>query len=326
MRPALRSVRGDGVWQRRIALELTSLALTSALAGIASAPFGAYHFGRIQLYFVIANMIAVPLAAFWVMPAGLVSLALMPFGLDWLTLAPMGWGAEAILWVARSTAAWPTATVDAPHMPIWGLATIGLGIAWLGLWRSRLRLFGMVLIATGLLSPVMVRPPDLMVSDDARLIGALVHGQVYLQQHSGAARFTREAWLQYWASGSAVPIPQAGSEADNAIVCANDLCTLRPIAGARGILLVRGTAHPDGCGDIAIIVSAEPARGLCARPWPALVDRFTVWRRGAAAIWLQGRGAYVLTDRTNRGTRPWVPSLPAPHERPLGTAPVAKPE
>ena len=55
--------------------------LTSLLAGVASAPFGAYHFGQIQLYFILANLVAVPLTALWVMPAGLVALALMPLGL-----------------------------------------------------------------------------------------------------------------------------------------------------------------------------------------------------------------------------------------------------
>ena len=76
------------------------------------------------------------------MPAGLIALLLLPFGLDWLAFVPMGWGAEAILYVARTTAAWPAATFDVPHMPAWGLAVTAFGIAWLGLWRSRLRLIG----------------------------------------------------------------------------------------------------------------------------------------------------------------------------------------
>jgi len=122
------------------------------LAGTASAPFGAYHFGRIQVYFIVANMIAVPLTALWVMPMGLVGLLLLPLGLDWLAFVPMGWGVDAILWVARTTASWPAATFDVPHMPAWGLAVSAFGIAWLGLWRSPLRLVGVPVIAVGLIS------------------------------------------------------------------------------------------------------------------------------------------------------------------------------
>jgi competence protein ComEC len=326
LRPALRTLHGSGSRTRRFAGYVAALALTSALAGTASAPFAAYHFGHIQVYFVVANMIAVPLAALWVMPAGLIALMLLPFGLDWLAFVPMGWGAEAILLVARTTAAWPAATIDVPHMPAWGLAVTGFGIAWLGLWRSRLRLIGVPVIALGLVSPLLVRPPDILVSADARLIGVRVQDTVYLQSVSGASKFTRDAWLQFWAASSARAIPKAGEQADGAIVCQNDACLLRPVPQAKAALLVRGAAHPDGCQEISVIVSAEPARGLCQRPWPALVDRFTVWRNGAAAIWLDGRRARIVTDRAFRGDRPWVPPVPVPRERASPALPPAPTE
>jgi competence protein ComEC len=72
-------------------------------------------------------------------------------------------------------------------------------------------------------------------------------------------------------------------------------------------MLARGAQHPDFCAQISVTVSAEPARGLCPRPWPQLVDRFTVWRNGSAAIRLEPNGARIMTDRAERGDRPWVP-------------------
>lgn len=323
LRPALRSLHGNGSWLRRFGLHLTALALTSALAGTASAPFGAYHFGRIQIYFVVANMIAVPIAALWVMPAGLIGLMLLPFGLDWLAFIPMGWGSEAILYVARTTAAWPAATFDVPHMPSWGLALTGFGIAWLGIWQSKLRLAGVPVIALGLVTPFLMRPADIMVSSDARLIGIRVQDVVYLQVTGGTPKFTRDAWLQYWATGSVRAMPKEGEEGNGAVVCQKDACLLRPVHEAKAALLVRGASHPDGCRKASVIVSAEPARGLCERPWPALVDRFTVWRNGATAIWLDGRQATILTDRAYRGDRPWVPPLPTPREHKTPMLPPA---
>ena len=324
LRPALRSVRGDGTRTRCFALHLAALALTSFLAGTASAPFGAYHFGRIQVYFVVANMVAVPLTALWAMPAGLIGLVLMPFGLDWLAFIPMGWSVQAILWVARTTAALPAATLDVPHMPPWGLAATALGIAWLGLWRSPMRLIGVPAIVLGLLSPMLLRPPDLMVSADARLIAVRAYGQVYLQQIQGASKFTRESWLQYWAAATSRAIPSDGSAANGAISCQKDACMLRPRPLAKAALLVRGALHPDGCSEASVIVSSEPSRGLCPRPWPSLVDRFTVWRYGAVAIWLNAHHAYVLTDRAYRGIRPWVPPPPVSRTRQMSTLPTAK--
>ncbi len=77
---------------KRLLLYTTALALTSTLAGTASLPCGAYHFGHVQIYYVLSNIIAVPVTALWVMPVGMIALLLMPFGLDWLALIPMGWG------------------------------------------------------------------------------------------------------------------------------------------------------------------------------------------------------------------------------------------
>ena len=153
-------------------------------------------------------MVAVPLAALWVMPAGLIALVLMPFGLDWLAFVPMGWGAEAILYVARTDrcvagrddrraahAALGVGGRPASASP--GLACGAAGCGW----------SASPVIALGLVSPLLVRPPDLLVSADARLIGVRVQDTVYLQPVSGASKFIRDAWLQYWAAGPPRAMP-----------------------------------------------------------------------------------------------------------------------
>jgi competence protein ComEC len=312
-------------------------------------------------------MIAVPLTAMWVMPAGLIALFLMPLHLEALALVPMGWGAEAILWVARTTAALPAATFDVPHIPAWGLGLFSVGLAWLGLWQTRRRLAGIVLMFFGLASPLVDRPPDILVSADGRLIAVRTPAGAFLQQVQGGSKFTRDAWAQYWAVNSfhmmpdsspspsprqsASPTPPPGAppsswpgmsgpplaaragivapqapdaviERTNAIRCEPDACFLQPYPDRRAALLARGAQHPAGCGQVSIIVSAEPARGLCPKPWPKLVDRFTVWRYGSAAIWLDRNGARVLTDRWDRGDRPWVQPVPKPRK---AAAPVLPP-
>jgi len=309
LRPWLRRLHGKSRW-RRFLSHLVALALTSALAGSASAPYGAYHFGHVQAYFILANMIAVPLTAFWVMPASLVALALMPLHLEALALVPMGWGAEAVLWVARATAALPAATFEVPHIPLWGLCLFSFGLAWLGLCRARPRLAAIPVMLAGLASPLLDRPPDLLMSADARLIALRTGQGMFLQQAQGGSKFTRDAWAQYWAAASITPIPAAGDAGDGVIRCGDKACLLRPYPDRPGILLARGAAHPAGCDQVSVVVSAEPARGLCPRPWPKLADRFTVWREGSVAIWLDPTAARILTDRVERGDRPWVPPPP----------------
>jgi competence protein ComEC len=312
LRPVLYRLHGDE-WWRRTAAHVTALVLTSLLAGTASAPYGAYHFGHVQLYFIAANVIAVPMTAMWVMPLGLLGLALMPFGLEQLALVPMGWGVQAILWIGRTVSSWPEATLEVPPMPAWGLAVFSLGLAWLGLWRTRWRLLGVPVMLAGLLSPALSPRPDLLVSNDARLIALRADGAYWMQSRSGASKFTREAWESHLGAGKLRPI-RDGEPA----VCAKDSCRIGPV------LMLRGASEAGDCTGVALLVSAEPARGEC--PSAALLDRFTVWRDGAHAVWLWGDGVRVVSDRAYRGQRPWVPGLPTPRRQVAPNLPMAPAE
>ena len=323
LRPVLRRLHGKSM-ARKVGWHIVTLALTSTLAGTASLPYGAYHFGHVQLYYIQSNMLAVPLTAFWVMPAGMIALVLMPFGLEWLALVPMGWGASIIIVIARLTASLPAATLAVPHIPPWGLALLSLGIAWLGIWRTRIRLGGLALIAIGLMSPAFDRAPDILVSADAGLIGFRTSDGVFLQQTSGASGFVRDSWLSRWSVTTSTPMPPEGWAGKGTLTCVRDACVFRPRPDQMAALLIRGPSKPSGCGGAAVLVSAEPARGICAYPPPRPVDRFTVWKEGPVAIWLEPTGARVLTDRQNRGTRPWVPPPPKPRKRPPSQLPMAQ--
>ena len=326
LRPWLRRLHGQGSWQRRVLGHVAGLAITSALAGTASAPFGAYHFGYIQLYFVLANMAAVPLTAFWVMPLGLLALALMPLHLEAAALVPMGWGEAAILWIGRTVSALPDATLAVPHGAAWGLALVAIGIAWLGLWRGRIRLAGLALIAAGLASPMVAPPPDVMVSADARMIALRTDSGLFLQARSGASGFTRDAWQQMWDSGPLQPLPSAVTD-DAALPslsgCTARMCRLQGRANGAVALLLRSplasVGDLDACS-AAVVVAAEPLRLHCA-PRVPVVDRFSVWREGAYAIWLQPDGVKIVSELSVRGIRPWAPA-PTRSAVPAGLTPA----
>jgi competence protein ComEC len=302
-------------WRDRVALFVGGLIMSSALAGTATLPFGAYHFGRVQIYYIVSNLIGVPLTTALVMPAGMLALPLIPFGWEGPPLLIVQWGIEATLWLAHVVAAWPSASLDVPHLADWGIALITLGMIGVALGRGWPRLWGVAPILAGLLSPVFDRPPDILVSHDARQIGVRVADAVYLRQTQGGSAFQRESWLRYWGTRRVEKLPMTGEAADGAIRCGPTGCLLRPRQDAPAAWLVRAPERVGNCAGIAVIVAAEPARGLCDRPWPALVDRFTVWRDGATAIWLEPAGATVLTERAASGARPWVPPPPTPRAR-----------
>lgn len=311
LQPALWRLRGEGGLARRVLGTLAALALTAALAGTASAPFAAYHFGQIQLYNVLANTLAVPLAAFLVMPAGIVALALMPFGLEAVALAPMGWGIHAILWVAHTAAAAPEATILVAHMPPWGLALLAGSVAWAGLWRTRLRLLGWGGIAAALATPLLAPAPDILLSADGRIVGLRDATGMFVESHSTPARFTLESWQTLWRVRYAAPLACGGSP-----------CVLRPTPGGPDALLLPGgnqSPPPDVCAHEAVI-SMEPLHLDC--PGVTVLDRFSVWREGAIALWLTPQGTRVESDASWQGARAWT-VRPTPRPRiPAGLVPA----
>ena len=325
LRPWLTRVAGHNNWPRRAAAWLATLVATSALAGTAAAPFGAYHFGAVQIYYVLANMIAVPITSVLVMPAAVLALLLMPFGLEHLALIPMGWGVQALLTIGQTIAAWPQSVIPVPHIAPWGLAAYSLGLAWLALWRTRLRLLGVLAIAAGLLSAPLYRAPDILVSADARLIALRAGTTLYVQRSTTAANFVLDAWLQRLALRDWHPMPGAfETSPDGAVTCTAAACTLRPRPDGPTAILLRGPPDPTACAT-TLAISAEPLRLDC-RTMPT-IDRFSVWRAGAHAAWLTPTGPEILSDRASRGNRPWVTPLPTRTRQPPGPQlPPAQPD
>jgi competence protein ComEC len=326
-----------GGWRRRTLVWGCGLVLTSALAALATAPFGLHHFGRLQVYGVVANAVAVPLTSVLVMPAGMVALVLMPLGLEAPALWAMGVGVEGILGTARLVAAWPEASPLLEPLPGWALLVATFGFCWLALWRGAVRLAGLPVMAAALAAGVAASPPDLLVSADGRLIALRTGQGVFLQEQPGATAFARAALLRQLGAAEARALPTEGEVAGGAIACDRAACRFRPSPDAPMAVLLRSAPAPRGqrfpdppapeavraaCAEAALLVSAEPIRPRC--PTAVAVDRFTVWRAGAQAIRLGASGVEVFSDRAARGDRPWVPPPPLPgRPEPLPLAPQA---
>jgi len=299
-----RSPRG---WPGRTWRYLGGVALTTLIAGAATAPFVIYHFNRLADYGLAANLLAVPLTALWVMPWAVVAFFLMPFGLESLGLAPMGWGVEAVIAVAAKVASWPGAVTLVASIPDGGLALVVFGGLWLCLWKGRWRLFGSVGIAAGMASLLLVAPPDMLIDAKGRLMAVRDEDGRLAVSSNRVGRFTRDIWLRSAAQPASAPWPgRSGhsSETKPPMRCDGLGCLYR--AGGLTVALVwKQSALAEDCRRADVIISATPVRGDCPQPL-AVIDRFDLWRNGAHALWLEDGGVRIESVNARRGRRPWV--------------------
>lgn len=303
-----------GLWRRsghdglgrRLALYAAGVAFTTLVASLATAPFVLYHFNQVARYGLIANMVAVPVTALWVMPAAMLSFLLMPFGLEGLALAPMGWGTDLVDRVAARVAGLPDATQLLPTPPAWALGAAAVGGLWFCVVRGRaLRVAGLGGVLAGALSFALLSPPDLVLSGDGKLAAVRLSGGGYALSDLRHGKFEREGWLSQagYRPDQVEKWRRDGRDADG-LRCDDQGCLLVR-AGRTVAISETAAAVAEDCWQADLVVALVPARRLCPRPG-RVVDFFDLWRHGAHSIRLTPKGAVIEAADADRGHRPWV--------------------
>lgn len=290
-----------GGWLRRCAIYLTSVAVSTLIAGLATAPFAAYHFHQLASYGMLANLIAVPLTALWIMPAALLAMLAMPFHLEWVGLALMGRGVEYLISTAYFVSDLPGNLHRIPVMSLFALGVMTAGGLWLCLWQRSWRLLGVPAILLGVFLGGNPALPTILVSENAQLFAILTGDQMHLVGPGiRGNRFTRDAWLERAGYENAAKV-----SASPGIQCDHMGCILNdPVHGQVALIWDEGGLLED-CWSADVLISAVPVRRQCDRP-DLIVDRFDVWRNGAYAIYLEGTEVRVQNTREERGRRPWT--------------------
>lgn len=286
---------------RRLLGQIGALALTSLLAGGATLAVSMAYFDRVQPWFVIANLLAVPLAGLWIVPAGMLALLLMPCHAAGGALIVMGWGIHIIMRLAHAVAMLPLAQISVPAMPGWGLFLYMTGLCALCLIPTRLRLAGIVPILLAFLTPWLTPRPTVLVAPDAGAIAVREREALAFGPMDGRDRLVEAEWLQ------ALHLRRR-TLSD----CVAGLCEAET---PHGRILLRPHDPQDGrepppaeaCAGSTLFVSQSPARTAC--PGLPMIDRFAVWRNGAYAVYPRKAGWALISDRSWRGDRPWVPAI-----------------
>ena len=292
-------------------MHLVRLGLTSFVAGTATMVYGLYHFNRIAIWQVVANLLAVPLVGVSIMPFALTALIAMPFGLEAWPLRVMGAGIDAVTAIGFWSANLPLAQIAMPPMPVWGLIVFSLGGLWLCLWRRSWRLWGLLPMACGLASLTLNHKPDVLVDERGLSFGVRTAEDSLLVSRGG--RVLQESWGARAGPMAVAFWPKQGRSSDGQLSCDQDWCLYRP-PGHQVALVKAEAVLPQACAaGYDVVISAVPIRDPCPGA-KLVVDRFDLWRRGGHEIWLNSDGtARSRSVAEWQGDRPWTFH---PHPRP----------
>lgn len=293
-------------WIRRAVNLVLAAAATSLIAGLATAPFAAFHFNRFSDYGVAANVLVMPIVSFIVMPAGVLALLLMPLGLEAIPLAAMEKGLDAMLAVAHWVASWPGATQAVAASPPSVLILMAAGGLWLALWRSSWRWFGVAPIMIGLVVPFLTRQPDIFIADDGANVAVRgANGQLHLLS-SRRGKFDAEIWLRR--DGDSREVADLPRDDTDGFVCDSAGC-LAPILGRKDQTILvawSSEAIAEDCTNATIVIDMSRGwRDRCAGR-ALLVTPAMLSKEAAIAAALDGDVLSWTSVSRERGVRPWT--------------------
>ena len=279
----------QNLWHKLV-LYFTALCLASLVAWLASMPFVVYHFHRPSIYSVAANLVAVPVTAFWVMPFIMLGLVTMPFGMAGGILGGIAGfffkmaalGVKLILALASFVASLPFATLNLPKMPVPSLLLFVAGLVLLLVFRARLRWVGLCMaLATGLY--LSAPKPDLLVELD------------------NLALKTEQGWLvtkknRYWE-------PIVGKLATRKPKCTDPVCLYK--ADQRTIAVVKGKAE---CLKADVLITPKHIFKTQCRKAQVVIDMLDLWQLGTHSVFLED--LRVKTVRNAQGNRAWTRLTP----------------
>jgi competence protein ComEC len=218
----------------------------------------------------------------------------------------MGFGVDIMLAVSYWVSGLPGALVTLPAFSASAVLFLALGLCWIAIWTTPLRLLGILPISVGVLLAASPERPDIYVDPEGRAAG--VRGPDGLLHVSGLrfASFAAENWLaadgdlrkprdksvslgvRCDSSGCTLPLPREGH-----LALAWTYAALREDCTRARIVVTRLVAPP-GCRDTAFVV-----------------DGTDIARNGATTLNLEDGGAITVRAH-DPGQRAWSATNRAP--------------
>ncbi|MCW5680218.1 MAG: ComEC family competence protein [Xanthobacteraceae bacterium] len=272
-------------------------ATTSLVAGLATAVYAAFHFHRAAPYGVLANVLAMPLIAFVIMPMALAGILLLPFGFDAYAWQVMGLGIGGMIHVAKWVAAIDGADgrIGAFGAGAALLATVALLV--LAIPATRLRLIGLPLALCALFLIWNAPRYDIYVDAEGDAIAVRAEDGKLSIHSLRRDRLATESWLAADGQGAI-----AASELARAFTCDAEGCTAKLKDGTLIALPLKPEALADDCTRAALIISRREVPANCPLP---VIDRNTLAATGALALRKTRDGWEVRPARSPFADRPW---------------------
>ncbi|MFT9099518.1 MAG: ComEC/Rec2 family competence protein, partial [Zymomonas mobilis subsp. pomaceae] len=298
-------------WLKKIALIAGEILLSGAVVEAVVAPITIYHFHQSGLYGAIANILAIPLTTFIIIPAEAAALATDVIGCS----APFWWitayGIHFLLVIAHYVAALPMAGIMLPMMQASTCLLLMMGWLWLGLWKSRWRLWGIALLLLGLMIVIFTPRPDVLINRDGETIVFKTNPRPLSYRFIWAKNnpYNQDQAATILGFEKAQQIPPFHESA-----CQKSPCMVKTDDQRHALLVIRGKAKSPPislCETSDLVISDQILPESC-HPKIAKIDPCMLIKTGGMALyWSPKKQGFpqIITTQSGHDQHPWIKSI-----------------
>ena len=293
-------------FMQKLAGVFIAAVMTTLVAELAIAPIALYHFQSMALYGLLANIIAVPLMSFLVMPLLLLTLLLMPFGLEWLVLPLVEPCLTLMMSIAAEVSGLPGSTLSVPQLPFVFIGMALIVAFLLTLVRGRIN-YGLVPLGLLLMlyASQHTNEPDIYISREGKIL-AIKQTSGLLAFNSNRHSYQKDAWRRLNGEGADVsqPLPRLAQscDAEGCLYSSDrkDIPSIARVTSLAGLM--------SECGRSDIII-AEGVSGRYCRSGGLVLD-YKRLDAGPISLWIEDGKVQEMKTRTQSlGQRPWIPAV-----------------
>ncbi|MBC6444960.1 MAG: ComEC/Rec2 family competence protein [Alphaproteobacteria bacterium GM202ARS2] len=295
------------LWQtktKKVGLYMGGVAMTTLVASMATMPFISYHFQQVAPYGLLANMVAVPLTALWIMPSGILAMVASAVGLEGIFFEGMAIGIALLLDWASFIAALPSAYRSHSAYPTGALACFVMAGLWLCLWQRGRIAVAAVLCGVAVVIIESTPQPDIFIHRDGSMVAVRDASQperwLFSSQHD---RWYSRQWLQ--SVGGVKQSSWDEATATSGLTCDGVAC-LYDRRGLRVSFVFEPSAFVEDCSyaDLVVVMGAWVVPPFCAA---RVISREELRKQGAASVSLAGGedGLVIHYVADFVGSRPW---------------------
>lgn len=261
----------------RVIAHVGGLAFTSLVAGLATGIFAAWHFHRIAPLGLIANLAAMPIVSFAVMPLALVATLLMPYGLEQVALIPLGHAINAVVAISDWVNGFPVPSVTGAR-PAAMLALGAGGLTLLICLNTKLRLLGLAALAPMALYYSAPAAPDIIIAEDGRTIALRNADGLLAPLYPRRNRFVTDIWARAWSNDLRGDASQMTGE------CDKDYCAATSPGGVKVAVVYAPKRIQDACASADVLLAPRLKWINCREGKPALILKRADFEAGGAHI------------------------------------------